>query len=346
MRSANFQTIAWFWDLYQRGMLDLDPSYQRRSVWNQPYKELFVDTVLNGFPAPAIFLYQEISPEGSAKYSVVDGKQRLSTLFEFAQNRFPVSDNATINSIRGRYFKDLDDDFKKNYWGYQFSVEYLPSSDEKIINTIFDRINRNVAKLTPQELRHAKFDGEFITTVEELNEWMSNILPVNFPVINQRSKKQMKDIEFTSQLVLFLEEGIKSYSQIDLDKSYAERDEIWENKDEISTEFKYNIECINKILCSDTENRLAKSRLKNQSDFYSLFVAVVELNRNEKMEDIYDTRDRLIKFINLLDNEDERKFNTDIQTYYEAARSASNDPGPRKTRAQIVRNIILDIIHL
>ena len=58
-RQMNFQGVGWFWDLYQRELLDLDPPYQRRSVWSQPYKDYFIDTVLNGYPAPAIFLYQE-----------------------------------------------------------------------------------------------------------------------------------------------------------------------------------------------------------------------------------------------------------------------------------------------
>ncbi|WP_373529508.1 DUF262 domain-containing protein [Nostoc sp.] len=149
-RTINFQTVSWFWDLYNRKLLELDPPYQRRSVWNQDYKDFFVDTVLNGYPAPAIFIYQEITPEGVSKVSIVDGKQRLSTLFEFANNEFPVYEKATIERFRGKYFKDLDPEDKQNFWKYQFAIEYVPSSDEKIIGNIFDRINRNVIKLTLQ----------------------------------------------------------------------------------------------------------------------------------------------------------------------------------------------------
>jgi hypothetical protein len=141
-RAINFQTVSWFWDLYNRKLLELDPPYQRRSVWNQDYKNYFIDTVLNGYPAPAIFIYQEITPEGVSKVSVVDGKQRLSTLFEFANNEFAVYDEATIERFRGKYFKELDTEAKQNFWKYQFAIEYLPSSDEQVIGNIFDRINR------------------------------------------------------------------------------------------------------------------------------------------------------------------------------------------------------------
>ena len=83
IRKSNFQTLAWLFDIYRRGLLDLDPPYQRRSVWNQPFRDFFVDSVLNNYPCPAIFLYEQITPEGVASYKVVDGKQRLITLFEF-----------------------------------------------------------------------------------------------------------------------------------------------------------------------------------------------------------------------------------------------------------------------
>ena len=87
-RRQNFQTVSWFWDLYQRKFLDLDPPYQRRSVWNQSYKDDFIDTVLLQYSSPAIFLYEEISPDtGLSKYHVVDGKQRLTAIFDFIRWR-------------------------------------------------------------------------------------------------------------------------------------------------------------------------------------------------------------------------------------------------------------------
>ena len=116
LRKATFQSLSWLWDLYKRKLLDLDPPYQRRSIWNQPYKDFFVDTVLNDYPCPAIFLYENITPDGTGKYSVVDGKQRLLTLFEFANNEFPASSDASIAKGRDKYFKDLDDDTKRAFW--------------------------------------------------------------------------------------------------------------------------------------------------------------------------------------------------------------------------------------
>lgn len=350
-RAINFQTVSWFWDLYNRKLLELDPPYQRRSVWNQDYKNYFIDTVLNGYPAPAIFIYQEITPEGVSKVSIVDGKQRLSTLFEFAKNEFPVYDEATIERFRGKYFKDLETEAKQNFWKYQFAIEYLPSSDEQIIGNIFDRINRNVVKLTPQELRHAKYNGVFITTAEDLTTWMFEYLDEKnekFPSIDKRTKKQMKDVEMVAQLLLFLEEGAKSYKQDYLDQAFSERDTDWEMKDQIQDEFRDTIKSIKKILIFSLSKdiNLTKTRLKNQADFYSFFAAIAELERQNELEINEETGMRIYRFLEMVDNEEQRSKNQDAVNYYKAFKSSPTDSGSRKNRIDIMKSVIQENINL
>ncbi|WP_243397336.1 hypothetical protein [Crocosphaera subtropica] len=93
---------------------------------NQEYKDYFIDTVVNRYPAPAIVVYQEITPDGISKISIV--------------NEFPFSEDATIQNLQGKYFKELEPDVKQSFCKYQFAIEYMPSSDEKIIGHIFDKI--------------------------------------------------------------------------------------------------------------------------------------------------------------------------------------------------------------
>lgn len=349
-RAINFQTVSWFWDLYTRKLLDLEPPYQRRSVWNQEYKDFFIDTVLNEYPAPAIFLYQEITPEGVSKYGVVDGKQRLSTLFDFAKNTFPVSETATITRIRGKNFTDLDNEFKQKFWKYQFAVEYVQSDDEGIINNIFDRINRNVSKLTPQELRHAKFSGVFITTVEELTNWMfSAFLPENFPSIPAKSRQQMKDVEFVTLLLLFLEEGVKSYRQDDFDKAFNDRDVVWEYRDEIEAQFKKVIELIKEILNQSPPHvNFCKTRLKNQADFYSLFGAISELNNEKPLKITSEVCKRIDVFLKSLDSPEARINIPVAQEYYDAITTSLGSAGieKNKIRINILKSVISGTVNL
>ena len=339
-RKQNFQTIAWFNDIHTRKLLDLTPPYQRRSVWNQEFKDYFVDTLLLNYPAPAIFLYEEIDDEGSAKYHVVDGKQRLTTIFEFVNNEFPVSDRAQLSELRGKYFSDLDKEIKRSIWSYQFSVEYLPTDNEGTINKIFDRINRNTAKLSNQELRHAQFDGLFISSCEEMTAWLAKNLPDSLPKISNQSKKQMKDVEFVAHLLLFLEIGTKGHSTQSLDQAFSDRDMEWDSKSDIEDNFKTTIKYIASLLNLDTEDRLIKSRFKNQADFYSLFGAISVLLESNSLKDEATLLNDIVEFASSIDDEATRVTQEDYEDYYKAARSASNDSGPRSVRIDILKKVI------
>lgn len=85
-RSLTTQDISWFLDIHDKGQLNLDPPYQRRSVWSSTDKRFFIDTILNNYTAPPIFLHKTLDEHGRPTYHVVDGKQRLQTIIDFVQN--------------------------------------------------------------------------------------------------------------------------------------------------------------------------------------------------------------------------------------------------------------------
>lgn len=342
-RRQNFQTIAWFKDLYKRDLLNLDPPYQRRSVWTQSFKDYFIDTLLLQYPAPTVFLYEEISNDGVTQYNVVDGKQRLSTIFDFIEDKFPVSENAIISENRGLFFSELSSDVKTKFWSYSFSVEYLPTNDETIINNIFDRINRNVAKLTSQELRHAKYSGEFINTCEELTEYMLTVFPDYFPQIAKKSMSQMKDVELVSQILLRFESEPKGYNTDELDFEFSIRDDEWQLKDEISQRFKNAVVTIKSLIDSDESDAIIRSRFKNQADFYTLIGSIDILLRQGNLPAINILKERIINFINyeVVDDSDQN-----IKDYYEYVRAASNRTLARKEREKILIKVLLGEIIL
>jgi uncharacterized protein with ParB-like and HNH nuclease domain len=345
-RRQNFQTISWFYDIYRRKLLNLAPPYQRRSVWNQAYKDEFVDTVLLQYPAPAIFLYEEVSAEGVSIYQVVDGKQRLTSVFDFSTGIFPVSEDSPLTHLRGKYFENLSRDEKTAFWTYQFPIEYLPTNDETIINTIFQRINKNTARLTRQELRHARFGGQFITAAEELSENVFKTLPEGFPRIESQSRKQMKDVELVANLLLFLEEGVRGYSQDELDEAFSDRETEWEQASDIRTRFVETAACIASIAVKPTDNPLHKTRLRNQADFYSLFTAIADsLMRGQFNCASDDHVTRLTDFIASVEDDQRRAESRAATDYFKAARSNSNDTGPRKKRHEIMLRVLEDSLN-
>ncbi|MGW0648368.1 DUF262 domain-containing protein [Streptomyces umbrinus] len=341
-RRQSMQTIAWFNDLYRRELLDLDPPYQRRSVWNLAYREYFIETILLGYPAPAIFLHEEIRPDGTAHYHVVDGKQRLTAIFEFIDGHFPISEESVLERHQGKYFSALDNDVKKSFWTYQFLVEYLPTVDEGTLNNVFDRINRNVAKLTKQELRHAKFDGRFARATEDMTELLEAELPQGVPHFAQTSKRQMKDVELVAQLLLLIENGPQAFSQDDLDYAYSERDSEWSEESEVRASFTQIIKYLGKVFKGNGLAGFPASvrRIKNQADFYSLFGATVALQEEDELPAPDESASRLVDFLEVVTDEAQRAESKAAIRYYDAARSASNDARQRNARIDIISKVL------
>ena len=246
-RRAEFRPFSWLNDLHGRNQLDLEPPYQRRSVWSDKYRSDFITTVLMNYPCPAIFLFEQIRPDGTFFYKVVDGKQRVTTLLNFVRDGFPVSDDFPNETLRGKLFSQFDDGLKLTVWRYSFTVEFIEQENEAIINDIFNRINKNVARLTPQELRHAKFYGKFSQAAERLTEFTESKLPTGFPRIASQSKRQMKDVENVANLLLFCELGERSISQLDLDNAYSQREDEWESETEITDIFSRSVDYLHNV---------------------------------------------------------------------------------------------------
>src|SRR6266508_4041385 len=84
------QSILNLRNLYEHGNLNLEPGFQRQSVWAERDRAKLMDSILRNYPLPAIFLYKR-EDAGSLIFDVIDGKQRLESIFMF------------IGAMRGRY---------------------------------------------------------------------------------------------------------------------------------------------------------------------------------------------------------------------------------------------------
>lgn len=230
-RRPNQQDLSWFIDLNKQRKLNLDPPYQRKSVWLPKDKRFFLNTIFNNYPCPAIYLQKQTDESYSTTYNVVDGKQRLMTVIDFYDGKLRLSDDYGDNRLDNKKWSEIqDDDFKKQFLNYQFTVETLDSIDYEGWNTVFDRLNRNAKTLSNQELRHARFDGWLVNRAE---------LEAEFPLwkeikISSTSKaRRMKDVEFISILMLvILEEKIVGFPQSALDILYAKYEVVQKDNTE------------------------------------------------------------------------------------------------------------------
>jgi hypothetical protein len=329
-RDSNYQMLSWFTDQYRMGNLDLEPPYQRKSVWNNDYKVYFIDTILRNFPCPTIFLEIQHNPNGTTKYHVVDGKQRLLTVIEFVKDEFAISEKYSEREYANKYFSELPDKTKTDFWGYKFTIENIKDTSREDLNQCFDRLNRNVARLNAQELRHARYEGAFITLVSQLADdpfWSDMGISTSSRI------RRMVDIEYVSEIFLVVMHGIQDGRE-HLDYYYAIYDE--EIPDLDINRRKYEV-CKNYIACLN----LYKTRYTNLADLYSLWSTLTTLyneNNNSLNIDIERTRENLLEFADKIKDDLD---DTETQFYAWKVRQASNSIGSRQARQDMLKKLIV-----
>ena len=72
-----------FLSLFQEGRLNLEPGFQRQSVWSVNDRRKLIQSLLQNYPVPSIFLYRRTDENGRLNYDVLDGKQRLESVLMF-----------------------------------------------------------------------------------------------------------------------------------------------------------------------------------------------------------------------------------------------------------------------
>jgi Protein of unknown function DUF262 len=350
-RRPTTQDISWLLDLARNKQLDLDPPYQRRSVWTNKDKQFFLDTIFRGYPSPAIFLHKDISPEGQATYHVVDGKQRLQTILAFANDKLRIAKTFGDVRLDGKKWADLEGELelRHRFWNYQLPVEMIDIVED-VVNEVFDRLNRNSRRLTRQELRHAKYDGWFTTIAEaEAETEIWNTLGV----ATAARAKRMTDTQFISELMLMLlEDAVLGFDQDDLDASYAKYDEFSEAVVGFSEEhFKNNFERVKAYLLDmENEGNVVSGFAKSLAHFYTLW-AIVALNY-DKLKPANESAQLYKFFMQKVETLAAQK-NLDAFlkgqgatfqnafTYYDYARGASTDLKPREERYKVLSKELL-----
>ena len=210
--------VSWFIDMRNSQQLDLNPPYQRHSVWGLKDRKFFLDTIFRGFLCPPIYIHKTLV-NGRAMYAVVDGKQRIESVFAFYDNKLSIPSDFGNNRLDGKKWRDIQNDpeLVERFMNFAFPIESI--TNITCVKDIFDRLNRNSKILNPQELRHAKYQGWFITFAEHEVEdefW------AKCRVWTKGNAKRMKDVQVISELLMLVLEGrIVGFDQERLDAVYA-----------------------------------------------------------------------------------------------------------------------------
>src|SRR5690606_23061295 len=123
-------------------VINESPEYQRESaVWSKEKQQLFVDSILNKFDVPKLYFHDLRGKKGLHHFAVVDGKQRLHTIFQFLQDKLPLADDFSLLEkvdgqdppTGGSKFSALPEFWQEEFRGTSLSVVMIQdASDDDI----------------------------------------------------------------------------------------------------------------------------------------------------------------------------------------------------------------------
>ena len=194
-------TLEVLYQKWQAGDIRI-PDFQRGFVWKQVQASKLIESFLVGLPVPAVFLYNE---HKSQRYFVIDGQQRLKSVFYFFEGFFglPARNQRRVFTLKGldgasrfheKGFADLhevDQRRLKNAVLRAFIVQQMDPNDDTSMYHIFERLNTGGTLLANQEIRNCVYHGRFVEFLEDINRYESwrSILG------NQEPDRRRKDME-------------------------------------------------------------------------------------------------------------------------------------------------------
>ena len=213
-------------NLYRDGELDIHPEFQRFYRWSPEQKSRLIESILLGIPIPSIF----VSQRDDGVWDVIDGLQRLSTIFELAgelrredgEKLAPLVLTQTryLPSLGGRTWEDGGGDTgigevnQRLIRRSKIDVKIIQrESSESTKFELFQRLNTGGSSLSEQEIRNAIL----VMVNPEIYRWISDLARGDdfqscIPVTD-RDKEIQYDMELATRFIVFRqldETGLRS----------------------------------------------------------------------------------------------------------------------------------------
>ena len=197
----NTKTI---YDFIESGAVYI-PGFQRNYVWDLKRASKLIESLIIGLPVPQVFLYEE----GRNRFLVIDGQQRLMSMYYFIKQRFPVMEKRSeLREIFEKEGRIPDEIFHNDAYFQKFGLrlprrldgqsnrfselnyqtlgdykttfdlrpirniivkQVSPSGDDSAMYEIFNRLNTGGVNLTPQEIRSSLYHSKFYSMLFRLN---------------------------------------------------------------------------------------------------------------------------------------------------------------------------------
>jgi len=326
----------------RRAEIELDPDYQREGrVWSKESKQLLIDSLINGYDVPKLYLHEHNQPKvrdgASYKYSLIDGRQRLEAIWGFIENKFPLADdfeyltNEQIKLAKLTY-EELAEKYpliKAYFDGRPLALMSVRTSDTELIEDMFSRLNE-AAPLSAPEKRNA-FGGPVPKVIRELikDKFFQRKLPF--------SNRRYRHMDLACKFLLLVERGAPADTKkIDLDEFVRE---FKEKKDgpEITAELSKKVENVLALMSKTFVD--GDSLLRNVGTIVVYFLLFMHALKHKKVSEL--KRQKLLEFDALRRENRAHAENGDVEVNFDLIRfdevaNQVNDRSAMITRCNII----------
>jgi hypothetical protein len=332
------RSVVWFKKASASGELEIKPPFQRNPVWSVRQQSALIDTILLEYPIPEIYMQDLTDAEGTQKFVLVDGQQRIRAVLDFLAGEFELDEESP--HWPGIAFEDLTTDDKKKLFEYNFIVRQLPDIPDDELRSIFQRLNRYTMTLNPQELRHATYWGPFIKLMEEISDLESWN---DWGIFSATDRRRMRDVEFISELAVAHLNGIQNKKKL-LEEYYQQYEKAFDDAESLRTVFHSVLGELAQLLPN-----LAKTRWRKKSDFYSLFLAFSDQVNALPLpaEKRGNAREKLTNFAAQVDSvvkeTTQGEIDNHVKEYVKNVERAASDLATRTERDRIIKEVLAPV---
>lgn len=343
------------WEKNQQ--LELNPNFQRRSVWNDNARSYLMDTIIRGLPIPKVFIRQKINVlTRNSVREVVDGQQRLRTILSYLNDGFTISKDHN-SKYGGLYFSQLnqvDDDIQTSILNYEISVDLLVNMPDQKVLDVFSRLNSYSVVLNEQEKINANHFGPFKLLADCLSKkyyqfWIDN------KVISEKKCLRMDDVNLTADLLIAMCEGIKEKKKIKYYYDFYEKKFDYDGQD-----LEYRFDSVMVAIQNMFGKELKDSEFKRVHLFYSLFTAIYHIKYGIKDLDVSPYRQEIdyanlavlmkirhrlerIEYIYDKAEDDIMLLSKEEQQFLDSSRRATTDASKRLERTKYLVKLIANV---
>jgi len=216
--------------LADRSELNLNPWYQRRSVWSRPQKAYLINTIFEQKPVPSIYIRHSLDMELEKSIKeVVDGQQRIRAILEFVADDYAARHP---NHARPVKYSALTKSEREAFRLTSLSVGYLVGATDSDVIDIFGRLNSVSKTLNQQEKRNAQFSGEFKQFA--LGEAALRVrLWRDLGIFTANDIARMGEVQFVSELAINMLDGLQDYSEAGITEYYRKFDDEFSGRTDL-----------------------------------------------------------------------------------------------------------------